>query len=217
MGPRGDAILEFDWSVGEVVRALDRLRLAGNTLVIVTSDNGPVVDDGYQDRAVELLGAHKPAGPYRGGKYSAFEAGTRVPFVVRWPARVKRGVSGALVGQIDLIASLGALTGQTPATGAAPDSQNVLPALLGSTRTGRDWIVEQAGPLSIIKGRWKYIEPRQGQAVSRETNTELGNDPAPQLFDLEADIGERQNLAAAHPEKVRELAALLKKIRGTKE
>ncbi len=214
MGPRGDAILEFDWCVGEIGRALDRLHLSANTLLIVTSDNGPVVDDGYQDQAVEKLGAHKPAGPLRGGKYSAFDAGTRVPFLLRWPGRVKAGVSGALVGQIDLVASFASLTGQGVGPGAAPDSQNVLPALLGLARTGRDWIVEQAGALAVIQGRWKYIEPHEGPAIASGTGIELGNAPAPQLFDLVADIGERHNLAAAHPEKVKELAALLKRVRG---
>ena len=93
MGPRGDAIAQLDWCVGEIVDALERRGIARNTLVIFTSDNGPVVDDGYRDDAVTKLGGHRPAGPLRGGKYSAFEGGTRVPFVVRWPARVKPGVS----------------------------------------------------------------------------------------------------------------------------
>jgi len=83
LGPRGDAILEFDWQVGEVLKTLDRLGLTNNTLVLLSSDNGPVVDDGYQDEAVEKLNGHKPAGALRGGKYSAFEAGTRVPLLVR--------------------------------------------------------------------------------------------------------------------------------------
>jgi arylsulfatase A-like enzyme len=213
MGPRGDAILEFDWSVGEIARALDRLNLSANTLLIVTSDNGPVVDDGYQDQAVEKLGGHKPAGPLRGGKYSAFDAGTRVLFVLRWPGRVKAGVSGALVGQVDLFASLAALTGQRLEPGAAPDSQNVLSAFLGSARTGRDWIVEQAGALSIVRGRWKYIEPHDGPAIASGTGIELGNAPQPQLYDLAADIGERHNLAATHPGEIAELAALLQSVR----
>ena len=87
MGPRGDAIVQADWCVGEVLATLDRLKLAENTLVVFSSDNGPVVDDGYQDDAVEKLGDHRPAGPLRGGKYSKFEAGTRVPFIVRWPGK----------------------------------------------------------------------------------------------------------------------------------
>ena len=112
LGPRGDAILQFDWSVGEILKTLDRLGLAQSTLVIFSSDNGPVVDDGYKDQAVELLDGHKPGGPLRGGKYSAFDAGTRVPLVVRWPGQVQPGVSEALACQIDLPASMAALTGQ---------------------------------------------------------------------------------------------------------
>ena len=122
MGPRGDAIVQADWCVGEVVAALDRLRLAENTLVILTSDNGPVVDDGYRDDAVEKLGGHKPAGPWRGGKYSNFEGGTRVPFIVRWPGHVAPGTSDALVSQVDLLASFAALAGQKLSPADAPDS-----------------------------------------------------------------------------------------------
>jgi arylsulfatase A-like enzyme len=213
MGPRGDAILEFDWSVGEILGALDRLALADNTLVIVTSDNGPVVDDGYQDQAVERLGAHRPGGPLRGGKYSALLAGTRVPFLLRWPARVKPGVSGALVGQVDPFASLAALAGHRLGADAAPDSQDVLPALLGTSRSGRDWLVAQAGALSVIQDRWKYIEPREGPKVEVNTNVELGNDLAPQLYDLEADIGETRNVAPDDPARVAALAGLLERVR----
>jgi arylsulfatase A-like enzyme len=212
MGPRGDAITQLDWSVGEILAALDRLGLARNTLVIFTSDNGPVIDDGYQDEAVAKLGDHKPAGVFRGGKYSNFEAGTRVPFVVRWPARVKPAVSAALISQIDLIASFAALLDRPLAAEAAPDSQNVLSALVGTANMGRTWLVEQAGSLSLRHGQWKYIAPSKGPKTN-QTNTELGNDPAPQLYDLAADVGERSNLAAAQPEKVRELAALLESIR----
>lgn len=213
MGPRGDAIAELDWSVGEILSTLDRLGLARNTLVLLTSDNGPVVDDGYRDQAIEKLGGHTPAGPFRGGKYSSFEGGTRVPFVVRWPGRVKPGVSDALVSQVDLIASFAALTdGRLPA-GAAPDAENVLPAILGSSATGRTILVEQSGALSIRQGQWKYIPPSQGPRINQNTNTELGNDPQPQLYDLSADRGERSNLAAARPEKAAELAGLLDTIR----
>ena len=112
MGARGDVIAQMDWSVGEILAALDRLKLADDTLVIFTSDNGPVVDDGYKDDAVAKLGTHTPAGPFRGGKYSNFEGGTRVPWLLRWPARVKPAVSDALISQVDLFASLAALTGQ---------------------------------------------------------------------------------------------------------
>ena len=113
MGPRGNAIAEFDWSVGQIVAALERHQLINNTLIVVSSDNGGVVDDGYNDDAVKKLGTHRPNGVLRGGKYSIFEGGTRIPFVTHWPARIKPGESSALVNQVDLMRSLGALTGAT--------------------------------------------------------------------------------------------------------
>jgi arylsulfatase A-like enzyme len=213
LGPRGDAILQLDWCTGEILETLDRLNLAGRTLVIFTSDNGPVVDDGYKDQAVEKLGGHKPAGPLRGGKYSAFDAGTRVPFIVRWPGRVRAGLSDALICQIDFMASLGDLTGQRLDFGDAPDSFDVLSALLGEAPMGRDHLVEHAAVLSLIKGHWKYIEPGRGPRLNRNVNIELGNDPEPQLYNLKSDIGEKNNVASDHPEVVREMAALIKKIR----
>jgi arylsulfatase A-like enzyme len=199
--------------VGQILTALDRRGLAGDTLVVFTSDNGPVVDDGYRDEAVEKLGTHRPAGPLRGGKYSAFDAGTRVPFIARWPRRIAAGRSPALVSQIDFLSSFAALTGQGLEQSAAPDSLDVLPALLGSSDAGRAQLVEQAAALSLIAGDWKYIEPNGGARVERGTDIELGNDPEPQLYDLSSDIGERRNLAPQHPEKVRALAEELRKIR----
>jgi uncharacterized protein YbbC (DUF1343 family)/arylsulfatase A-like enzyme len=213
MGPRGDAIAQADWCVGEILATLDRLELARDTIVIMTSDNGPVVDDGYRDEAVTRLGDHKPSGPFRGGKYSNFEGGTRVPFMVRWPGRVRPGTSRALVSQADLIASFASLLGSRLPDGAAPDSENMLPALLGASRSGRAMLVEQAGALSLRQGRWKYIAPGKGPKVNLETNTELGNDPEPQLYDLAVDSGERHNLATSRPEKTRELAARLDAVR----
>ena len=171
----------------------------------MTSDNGPVVDDGYRDQAVEKLGSHRPAGPLRGGKYSAFEAGTRVPFIVRWPARVKPGTSdGAGVADRSAGVARGARPAQTLPPGAAPDSQNALKTLLGESHAGRAFVVEQAGALSLIVGNWKYIEPRDGPAFDASTNTELGNSPEPQLYDRPKDPGERNNLAAQFPDKVKE-------------
>ena len=213
MGPRGDAIAQLDWSVGEILATLDRLKLTGNTLVLFTSDNGPVIDDGYRDDAVEKLGGHSASGPFRGGKYSNFEAGTRVPFLVRWPERVKPGVSDALISQVDLMASFAALVGSPLNDPRARDSENTLPALLGTSPKGRTVLVEQAGSLSVRQGPLKYIAPGKGPKINANTNTELGNDVEPQLYDLAADPGERTNLAAKQPEKVRELAGLLDAIR----
>jgi arylsulfatase A-like enzyme len=214
MGPRGDAIAQLDWSVGEVLATLDRLGLTRNTIVLFTRDNGPVIDDGYRDGAVEKLGDHRPGGPFRGGKYSNFEAGTRVPMLLRWPARVKPGISAALISQVDLVASFAALVGASGPLASAPDSENVLPALLGTAPTGRTLLVEQAGALAVRQGSWKYIAPGKGPKIQATTGTELGNDPEPQLYDLSVDPGERQNVAAAHPDKVREMAAILDRIRS---
>ena len=204
-GTRGDVIEEFDWSVGEVMAALERTGVADNTLVIVTSDNGPVLDDGYADRAVEDLNGHRPAGPWRGGKYSPYEGGTRVPFVVRWPARVKPGTSDALVCQVDFLASLAALTGQKTADGVGPDSTNVLPALLGESKEGRDHLVEQGGgaQLALRQGRWKLVS--RPNAPRPEGRAEL--------YDLNADPAEKNNLARQNVEKVKELSATLDSIR----
>lgn len=217
MGYRGDVILQFDWAVGQLMATLDRLGLAENTIVILSSDNGAVVDDGYQDQAVEKLNGHTPNGILRGGKYSAFEAGTRVPFIVRWPARIKSSVSDALFSQLDLPATMAALVKHTPPAGALPDSRNALDALVGGdTKTGRDHVIQHAanGRLGVRTAEWKYIEPGPGVAKAANTGIETGNSTEPQLYHLKTDPSETKNLAAQHPEKVEELKALLTKARG---
>lgn len=213
MGPRGDAILEFDWSVGEIVNTIEKLGLSENTLLIVTSDNGPVVDDGYIDQAVELLGNHKPAGPLRGGKYSLFDGGTRVLFLTYWKGNIKPGSTNALFSQIDLMASFAELTGQKLKNFEGPDSFSHLNELLGKSDKGRDWIIEHAGRLSIVKGEWKYIEPGPGEKLFAHVNIESGNDTIPQLYNLNNDIGEKNNVASVNPLIVNELTGLLNKIK----
>src|SRR5450759_3739972 len=207
----GDAIAELDWSIGRILDTLDRLKLTRGTLFVFSSDNGPVVDDGYRDQAVEKLGDHQPAGPLRGGKYSAYDGGTRVPFVVRWPGGVKTGVSPAPLSQVDLLASLAALAGRKLPEDAAPDSFNLLPALLGKSRQGRPHIVEHATALSLISGDWKVIQPHNGPKRN-QTGNEIGNDPQPQLFNLANDLAEPNNLAAHYPGKVKEMLATLAQI-----
>jgi arylsulfatase A-like enzyme len=209
MGPRSDVIIELDWCVGELLAVLEKNGLAQSTLVIFTSDNGPVVDDGYKDDAKEKLGDHKPAGPLRGGKYSIFEGGTRVPFVVRWPGRVKPGVSDALICQVDFTATFAALAGQKFDAKTSPDSRNVLPALLGDSPAGRATLVEHSGGIAIRQGSWKFIPKRPGVQRMEFTDTDTGNNPDFQLYDLATDIGETNNVAAAHPDKVKQLQALL--------
>ena len=209
MGPRGDVILQLDWSVGELLASLEKNNLTRDTLVIFTSDNGPVVDDGYKDDAKEKLGDHRPAAPWRGGKYSIFEGGTRVPFLVRWPAKIKPGVSDALMCQVDFPATFAALAGTNFEFPTAPDSRNNLPALLGETKQGRTNLIEHAGGLAVRADEWKFIPKRPGRARTQFTDTETGNNPDVQLYNLKIDPGETQNLASENPEKVKELAALL--------
>lgn len=213
LGRRGDAILQFDWTVGQILDTLDRLKLAQNTIFILSSDNGPVVDDGYNDGAVENLNGHTPSGKLRGGKYSAFEAGTRVPFIVRWPKQIKPGTSDALICQIDFLASFAAFTKQNISGNEAPDTVNIMDALLGKSKKGREFLIEQAGTLSVLQGNWKYIEPSKGQKYNALTNTETGNDTQEQLYDLSKDFGEKNNLASQNPQKLQELKALLQKVR----
>ncbi|WP_344976627.1 arylsulfatase [Compostibacter hankyongensis] len=214
LGYRGDAILQLDWAVGRIMKTLDQLGLAKNTIVLFTSDNGPVLDDGYQDGAVEMANGHKPAGEMSGGKYSILEGGTRVPFIVRWPAAIKPGVSDALVSQVDLLASFAAFTGQSLNSADAPDSYNVMDALTGKSKQGRSTLVEQGNGLALVEGNWKYIAPHKGPKIAKNVNIALGNDMQPQLYDLKSDLAEKNNQAAAQPDRVKEMAAKLEKIRS---
>ncbi|VTT99780.1 arylsulfatase : Sulfatase OS=Chthoniobacter flavus Ellin428 GN=CfE428DRAFT_3130 PE=4 SV=1: Sulfatase [Gemmataceae bacterium] len=210
-GVRGDAIVEFDWTVGQVLDKLDTLGLAENTLVVLTSDNGGVLDDNGPDKVNGIgdpdgTNGHKPNGALRGTKGTVFEGGTRVPFVVRWPAKVKPGTSDALMSQMDLLASFAALTGQRVPKGQAPDSENHLEALLGTKQTGREFLVEQSNggaPFGFRHGTWKLTP---GGPKAKEAG--------PGLFDLATDLGEAKNLAAAHPDRVAAMRAKLAEVTG---
>ncbi|GAA4455221.1 sulfatase-like hydrolase/transferase [Nibrella saemangeumensis] len=217
MGPRGDAIAQMDWMAGEVMNELKKLGLADNTLVLFTSDNGPVVSDGYDDQAMELLGAHKPGGPLRGGKYSAYEAGTRVPTILWWPGKIKAGTSSALISQVDLYASFAALVGQPLAEKEAIDSQNLLTSLLDHTQPGRTWLLEESYTTSLRKGDWKYIEPLPKEKrlpdFMKNKGVEGGFQHNPQLFNLSSDIGEKHNLSGDNPALVTSMQLEIEKIR----
>ncbi len=219
MGVRGDAIAQFDWTVGEIMQTLKDLKLEDNTIVILTSDNGPVVNDGYKDQAEELLNGHSPAGPLRGNKYSAFEGGTRIPFIVRWPKHVDKGSSSdALVSQIDIFASCAAMLGQRLPKGAAPDSQDSWDALTGKDNVGREWVVQQAlnHTLSIRTAEWKYIEPSDSKVkVMQPENVETGYNAEPQLYKVSTDVHEEENLAAENPEVLFRLQTLLRSVIGS--
>lgn len=212
MGPRGDVILEADWAVGEFMKTLEAEGLLENTLVIFSSDNGPVVNDGYYDDAVEKLGFHTPAGPLRGGKYSLFEAGTRVPFMTYWKGTIEPSVSNALVCQVDLLASLAALVGSDR---NGEDSEDILDALMGISDQGRDQlVVESSFKTAFRRGDWVMIPPYKGPAIQTSVNIELGNDTEFQLYDLKNDLGQKTNLAKSNPEKLREMVEAFVAVKG---
>lgn len=215
LGPRGDVIAELDWCVGQLLDTLERLGLRENTMVIFSSDNGPVLDDGYQDRACELNGTHRPAGPLRGGKYSKFDGGTRIPFIVSYPGMAHRGVSQALVSQVDLFASFAAMLGQPLAEDAALDSQDMYAALTGEDPNGREELLaEDVGCGKLLRrGSWAYLSPSEGSPVMRDsTRIETGVSRDPMLFNMDYDIGQRENVAWDFPELVREMEERIQKI-----
>lgn len=217
MGLRGDAIAQFDWTVGQLMETLDQLGLTENTLIILSSDNGPVVDDGYKDKAEELLNGHTPSGPWRGNKYSAFEGGTAVPVIVRWPQKIKKtGDSDVLMSQIDWLASLGALVNARLPKGSAPDSYDRLGNLIGTDKTDRPWIVEQSmnHTLSVRTKDWKYIEPNDDPTTFMKVEKiETGNLNVPQLYEMEK-VSEQENVAEKYPKKVFELQTILRQVRN---
>lgn len=214
MGTREDAILQMDWSVGALMAILKKQGISENTIVIFTSDNGPVLDDGYFDKASELVGDHDPAGGFTGGKYSAYEAGTRMPTIVWWPGNVKPGVSDALISQVDFYASFARFLDHTLGDKEAPDSYDILDALLGRTHKGREVMLEESFTMALRKGHWKYIAPQSKPAPEwlRNKKVPTGLLDRPQLFDLEKDRKEQNNLASAEPERLKEMEAGLENI-----
>jgi arylsulfatase A-like enzyme len=214
-GPRGDAIVQLDWCVGEVLATLDRLGLSENTLVMFASDNGPVLDDGYQDEANKRRGKQDPNGPYRAGKYSKFEGGTRTPFIVRWPRHTPAGeTTDALFGQIDLAASLAKLAGANMPEGACPDSRDELDSLLGKDRVGRTELVHEQGSLALRMGDWKYVSPGNTRdGLNPGHNKEVP--PPGLLFNVKNDPGEEHDLAADEPSRLAEMKRSLEAIKRT--
>ena len=220
-GLRGDVIVQLDYTVGAVLKKLQELGLEENTLIIFTSDNGPVLDDGYLDGAAERLGDHDPFGGLRGGKYSSYEAGTQVPFIVNWKGKIEaNSESSALISQVDFLRSFAAATGQYIPKDKAIDSQNQWKALIGVQKQGRKSLVQQAisNVLSYVEGDYKYIEPHSGPAmVPWGVNIETGFSQSPQLYNLKKDPGETQNLAAKMPDKTEKMKQKLDKIKNSIE
>jgi arylsulfatase A-like enzyme len=219
LGFRGDAIVELDWCVGELMKTLQRLDLDEKTLVIFCSDNGPVLDDGYRDGAIEKIGEHRAGGPFAGGKYSVYEGGTRTAFITHWPGRIAPGVSDEIVCTIDLAASMAALTGQLLPEDACLDSFDVLAALLGDADAGgRDHLVQQNngnnGTWALREEDWKLHRYDSKTARNIVVEQPLDNTRVPQyqLFHLGEDPGETRNVIAQHREVAERLQRRLAQI-----
>ncbi|GAL63512.1 arylsulfatase [Algibacter lectus] len=205
-------ILEADWCIGEFMETLKNEGVLENTLVVFSSDNGPVLNDGYFDDAVEKLGKHTPTGNLRGGKYSLFEAGTRMPFITYWKGHIEPGVSKALVCQMDLLASLAKLVGTEE---TSTDSEDLLDVFLGKTETGRtELVLEATSRTALRSGDWLMIPPYKGKAIEEKVGIEMGNSPKYKLYNLKDDIGQHTNLAVSNPEKLKEMVNKFISIRG---
>ncbi len=216
LGLYGDALLQLDWCVGQLIKKLEDLNLWENTIFIFTSDNGPVLDDGYADRSPELtaLASHNPSGVLRGGKASRYEGATRLPFLVSWPKVIEGGItSDALISHMDLPATFASLLDVSVPEGQLRDSQKLLGAFLGKEPDGRDhWVAMGPGGYAIIASGWKFITPGRVTESMTKPYEWLEISAPGELYYLTDDIGERNNLAASHPEKLSELRRLLQKI-----
>jgi arylsulfatase A-like enzyme len=212
MGPRGDVIVEADWCIGAFIKTLEEEGLLENTLIVFSSDNGPVLNDGYYDDAVEKLGTHTPKGGLRGGKYSLFEAGTRVPFITHWKGKIKPKVSNALVSQLDLFSSIAKLVGSDA---VAPDSEELWDVFSGTSEIGRESLIIEATTRTALKmGDWVMIPPYKGPKLLDKVNIETGNSKGYQLYNLKDDLSQQNNLAGVQTEKLKELIAVYKHEKG---
>jgi arylsulfatase A-like enzyme len=226
MGPRGDSIVELDWVVGEIVNTVKQLGLDDDTLIIFSSDNGPVLNDGYDDDAVTRAGNHRPSGFYRGGKYGIYDGGLMVPTIARWPGSIPSGVtSDALIDHVDFFASLASLVGQKLPRASAVDSFDLAPVVLGRNGTGRTYLVEDTSTINaeqatlkdhgdsiiaLVVGKWKMIQPHN--PVASFHGNDIGSEPAPQLYNLDEDPGETVNMADRYPDRVKAMLAQLDTI-----
>jgi len=214
LGPRGDVIAELDWCVGQLMNELDKMNIRDDTIIIFSSDNGPVLDDGYADGAFERNGTHRAAGPLRGGKYSKFDGGTRIPFIVSCPGLVRRGVSHALVSQADLFASFAHMLEMELAWDSAIDSQDMYQALIGEDPVGRkELMVEDVSCGKMLRsGNWTYLSPSEGAPFMKDVQIETGLSRDPQLYNMDYDIGQRTNVAWDYKQVAEDMERRLQSI-----
>ncbi len=214
MGPRGDVIVEADWCVGELYKTLQSEDLLENTLIIFSSDNGPVLNDGYYDDAVEKLGDHTPSGGLRGGKYSLFEAGTKVPFIAYWKGKIQPGISNEIISQIDLFNSISSIVGTDFRSKDGIDFSNLI---INNQGKGREELILEASTRTAYrKGDWAMIPPYNGPEISKNVNIELGNSKDFKLYNLKEDPSQKNDLAKKNSEKLKEMISSFVKIRGEK-
>lgn len=220
MGLRGEAIMQFDETVRQLTEILRSRGLDRNTLIVITSDNGPVLDDGYADRAVELAGNHRPAGPFRGMKYSAFDGGSAVPFIVYWPNGAESGVEQRALGSlIDVPATLATLAGVSLPDEGFVDSRNHLSTWLGRDRKPRPFALSMASnrTITLRTTQYKYISPSEGgPMITWGPKIETGYSAQPQLYDLSHSPYETENIAPERPKLVQRMQRFLGEIRGGK-
>jgi arylsulfatase A len=216
-GPYGDFVYETDDSIGQLLKALEETGQAENTIVIFSADNGA---EHYAYARDEKFG-HWSSHPLRGLKRDIYEGGHRVPTIIKWPGVTKAGtVNDALVSQIDFMATIASALGHELPTDAAEDSHDLLPLLKGETESIRTTHIHNTNKdqYAIRDGNWLLIDRKSGYVSGVGKNWEerhgyKTDKQEVQLFDLEKDISQKNNLAAAHPERVAGLQALLKKIR----
>ncbi len=224
-GVRGDVIQQIDWETGEIMQALKKLNLETNTLVILSSDNGAILFDGYYDHSFEDLNGHQPTGGLRGWKYLVFEGGCRVPLIAFWPQQIKPRVSGQLFNLADMLATLAGITGQQVPRETAPDSLDLSRVLLGATtnQIRCDTVLQGVSDtLALRQGDWKFIP---ANAIGKPTGMGRWADAsaerfaeshltAPMLFNLAVDPGERTNLFEKYPQKVLAMRQQLNAIKN---
>lgn len=196
-GVYGDVVAQFDYAVGRVVEALKRAGVFDHTILIVSSDNGPQIREGYRDGALEGLNGHDPFGGLRGHKYGIYDGGLKVPFVVSWPdGMAGRRVEPTPVSLANLYPTIAELVGNGFESGKVHDARSDAAVYLDDGAAGNVIYMQNAGGqvLALRSGRWKYIEYSDGRG---------------ELYDLETDPGERNNLLAAYPDVCRRLASLM--------
>jgi arylsulfatase A-like enzyme len=224
-GIRGDVIQQIDWETGEIMKALKRLNLETNTLVILSSDNGAILFDGYYDHSFEDLNGHQPTGGLRGWKYLVFEGGCRVPLIARWPEQIKPRVTDQMFNLVDLLATFAGITGQKVSKVFAPDSLDLSAVLVGTaTNQLRDNTVLHgiSDTLALRLGDWKFIPANTNAkaggmgkgANAADTRFAANHITKPMLFNLATDPGEKTNLYAKYPAKAAELQQRLIAIKN---